>query len=135
MHSFATNSSERKHIPFFIALVAIGAGILTSSMLSLVHVEVPWWAPPLDTMTFYGCLYWLFDRFGWKLKLIRSLHISGIPLLAGKWHGRVTPADADGVSRRLATPTDIDVTIEQTWSSLLVRAETAGSVSRSVSAS
>jgi len=135
MHPFATNCSERKHVPFFIALIAVGAGIFTSTVLSALHIEVPWWAPPLDTMTYYGCLYWLFDRLGWKSKFIRALHISEMPLLAGRWHGRVTPADADGVSRGLATATDIDVTIEQTWTSLLVRAETTGSVSRSVSAS
>lgn len=37
-------------------------------------------------------------------------------------------------SRGLATVTDINVTIEQTWTSMIVRVESTGSVSRSVSA-
>jgi SMODS-associating 2TM, beta-strand rich effector domain len=132
MHSFSTNSTERKQIPFFIAVLAIGAGVLTSSLFSSLGMPIPWWAPPLDTMTFYGCFYWLFDRFVWKWKIVQALRVSRMPLLAGKWRGRIDPANTDRVSGALASPIDIDITIHQTWLGLLVVGETINSQSRSI---
>ncbi len=134
MHAFSTNSSERKHVPFFVAVLAIGASMVVSSIVSSFHLELPWWAPPLDTMAFYGCFYGLFDRFIWKWKPIRVLRISRLPVIAGRWRGRIEPANAGDASIALAKTINVEVMIHQTWLGLLICAETSESKSRSVSA-
>jgi hypothetical protein len=135
MHSFATNLQERKHIPFFIAAIAIGAAILTTSLFSWMHVEIPWWLPPIDTMSFYGLLLWIFDALLWKSLPIQTLRISQMPNLSGHWRGRVEPQSVDGVSRGLTNPINITVTIHQSWLGLLVCTETKESRSHSITAS
>jgi|SRR5579862_2269741 len=131
MHPFATNSTERQHIPFFLAFIAIAAGIVTSWALSVFHIDVPWWAPPLDTMTFYGLLFWIFDRFIWKWRLIQYLQISRLPVLVGEWHGQVEPAER--IARGSAM--QVTVTISQSWLGLSIRGVTSQSRSHSLSAS
>src|SRR6267378_2593170 len=49
--TFATDSTERRYIPFFIAAAAVGATFLVFHFLDKYRIEPPWWAsPPVDTM-------------------------------------------------------------------------------------
>ncbi len=133
-HTYATDSAERKTVPFFLAAAGIGGAYLTFHILQKYHIELPWWAfLPIDTMGLYGLFYLLFDRFVWKWRLIRWLGLSRVPDLSGAWHGQVQPAPTQGVSAGLGAPIDITLSISQTWTEILIKAETNQSRSRSLS--
>lgn len=134
MHNYGTNLEERKLIPFLLAVLAVAGGILTSSVLGLFHIELPWWAPPIDTMTYYGVLYWVFDRYLWRWKFLRSIGLVKIPIFSGTWSGRVIPAE-NSTAQALAATAEVTITVRQTWQSIAVLASTAQSRSRSISAS
>jgi hypothetical protein len=124
MHSYSTDSPDRQFIPFFLAALAIASGFGISVLCHYANVELPWWTPPLDTMTIYGALYWLFDHHIWKSKLLRTLGVVQIPALNGQWKGRVRPAESEGVSKGLTADTDITIVIQQTWQKISVRGST-----------
>lgn len=135
-HPYSTDSPERKYIPFLIAAAAIGASFLSFQVVETFRIKLPWWAsPPVDTMAFYGLFWWLFDRFIWKWGLLRLLHITRVPDLSGQWQGHVHPAPAQGISADLVEDTAITLTVQQTWTKLLVRASTETSRSVSVTGS
>jgi hypothetical protein len=133
-HTYSTDSVERRYIPFFIAAAAIGATFLTFHFADKYHFTPPWWAsPPIDTMAFYGLFYFFFDRYIWKLPIIRWLRFTKIPDLSGTWQGRVQPIETGGVSAGLRVNTDITVSIQQTWTGLLIAGRTELSKSHSLS--
>src|SRR5690349_20871280 len=131
-HTYATDSSERKHVPFFLAAAAIGSTFGFMRWLHGQQVELPWWSPPVDTMAFYGMFYVLFDRFIWRFPPLRWIHATKVPNLTGTWHGTIEPAPTQGVSAGLEARTAITVRIVQSWTTLLIRAETAQSKSHSI---
>lgn len=77
---------------------------------------------------------WLFDRWLWRLPLIRGIH--GQPLLHGTWHGQlasdwVDPETGQGV----APDPDVFLVLRQTYWQVSARLLTKESKSKSVSAS
>jgi len=133
-HSYSTDSAERRYIPFFIAASAIGATFLVFHFLEKNAIAIPWWAsPPIDTMAFYGFFYWIFDKRLWRWKFIHRLGITRIPDLSGEWTGQVNPTSSDGVSKGLGLPADVTLSIQQTWTTLIIAAETGHSRSHSIS--
>jgi hypothetical protein len=135
-HSYSTDSSERRVVPFFIAAAAIGSAFLAFHFFSEHQINLPWWAsPPIDTMAFYGFYYWLFDRYIWKLPLTHWLQITRIPDLSGVWHGQVHPTETNGISAGLGTVVEITISIRQTWTELSILGRTKLSKSHSLSGS
>jgi hypothetical protein len=133
-HTYSTDSDERRYIPFFLALAAIGATFVVFRVTEGYQIKVPWWAsPPVDSMAFYGLFYLAFDRYIWKWRLLHWLRIAKIPDVSGEWDGQAVPTPTSGVSAGLGTPTEIRLSIRQTWTSLLVTARTSRSGSHSVS--
>ncbi len=133
-HSYSTDSPERRYIPFFIAGAAIGAAFIASHLIDAYHIRVPWWASlPIDTMALYGIFFGLFDNFIWKWSLLRRFSIVRIPCLSGTWRGEVRPSDTPGISSGLRVPTEITITIRQSWTSILITGRTQQSSSRSLS--
>jgi|ERR1043165_1420831 hypothetical protein len=132
-HTYATDSDERKQIPFFLAAVAIGLTFAVTRFFHARHIELPWWSPPIDTMAFYGMLYALFDRFIWKFRPLRSIGLVRVPNLSGTWRGDVRPSSTTGTSAGLGAPTTITLTIYQSWRELMVKAQTGQSKSHSLS--
>ncbi|MGA2269051.1 MAG: hypothetical protein ABSH44_11335 [Bryobacteraceae bacterium] len=133
-HTYSTDSNERKYIPFLIAGAAIGAAFVAFHIIDGYQIKAPWWAsPPIDTMAFYGIFYGLFEKYVWKWSLLGWLHIVRIPNLSGTWRGEVRPAETGGVSSGLATPTEITVKIQQTWTTMLITGRTTLSQSHSLS--
>ncbi len=120
-HSYSIDSTERRSIPFFIAVAAILSAVALSHVLKKCQMELPGaFGTPVSTMALYGLYYWLFDRFLWKLKPLQFLGITKARNLSGSWIATVTPAHGDAVSSGLATAATLDVQIHQNWSSLLI---------------
>jgi hypothetical protein len=135
-HTYSTDSTERRYIPFFIAVAAIGATFIVFHFIDRYQITVPWWAtPPIDTMAFYGLFYELFDRWIWKWSVLHKLHIVTAPDLSGNWAGRVEPIETDGVSAGLTVKADLKITIKQTWTTMLIIGDAKLSKSHSLSAS
>ena len=136
MHSYSTNSRERRIIPFFLAGAAIGSAFLISRLFKVYNFTPPWWLSlPVDTMALYGLFYYFFDRVMWKWKWVHLIFITKIPDLSGEWRGRASPIETPGVSAGFGIEVEITLTIRQTWTELLVVARTTQSKSYSISGS
>ena len=87
MHSYEADGRAR----VYVALA--GASILLVWLLNLglnaIDFDPQWW---LSVPSFAGCysvLYWLFDRFVWRVGLLRTLRLFNVPDLNGDWVGEV----------------------------------------------
>src|SRR6266853_4483495 len=87
MHGYSTDSDERRVVPLLLAFLAISLAWLSSKLLVVIHLPVPWWVDAPSLMAFYGVLYTFFDRYLWRNGLVSKLGLVRIPNLAGQWHG------------------------------------------------
>ena len=98
--------------------------------LGAVAFDPQWW---LSVPSFAGCysgLHWLFDRYVWRLGLLRKLKLILLPDLNGTWVGEVKSSyNWDGSAH------SVSAVIMQRWSKVVIRLETENSRSRSISAS
>ena len=128
MHSYEIEGRGK------VVVAIIGVSV---SLVWLLHVglnaldfEPRWW---LSVPSFAGCysgLHWLFDRYVWRLGLLRRLGLIRLPNLNGKWVGAVESSyNQDGRAH------SVSVVVMQRWSKVLVRLETENSRSHSVMAS
>jgi|SRR5580700_1610112 hypothetical protein len=129
MHGYSTDSDERRVVPLFLALVAISLAWLSSKLLEVTHLAVPWWVDAPSLMVFYGALYTLFDKYVWKNGFACKLGLVKIPNLAGCWRGYLI-SSFDGHAKRH----NLVINIFQTWTQLAVFLATATSISRSCAA-
>jgi SMODS-associating 2TM, beta-strand rich effector domain len=129
MHDYSTDSDERRVVPLFLALVAISLAWLSSKILSVTHLTVPWWLDAPSLMFFYGALYTLFDRHLWRNGFVCRLGLVRVPNLAGCWRGYLI-SSFDGHAKRY----NLVINIFQTWTQLAVFLATTTSISRSCAA-
>ncbi len=123
MHAYATDSGERKYIPFFLAGAAFAASYILSTLLAIGGWSVPFWLPSLDVLGFYGLFYWLFDEFGWRLKILHQLGAVRVPVLSGKWEMAASPTDTTGPSIGKTATSAMQVVIRQRWQSISITGE------------
>ena len=128
MHSYEIEGKEK------VVVAITGVSVL---LVWLVHVGLgaidfkpQWW---LSVPSFAGCysgFHWVFDRYGWRLGLLRKLKLIQLPDLNGKWVGEVESSySQDGRTH------SVSVVILQRWSKIALRLETEHSRSRSITAS
>ena len=129
MHGYSTDSDERRVVPLLLAFFAIFLAWLSSKLLVVIHLSVPWWVDAPSLMAFYGVLYTFFDRYLWRNGLVSKLGIVRIPNLAGRWHGYLI-SSFDGHAKRH----DLMINIFQSWTQITVFLTTATSMSRSSAA-
>ena len=98
--------------------------------LGAINFEPEWWMSAPSFAGCYSILYWLFDRYVWKLGLLRKLNVLQLPDLNGRWVGGVESSyTEDGHVH------SVSVVILQRWSKIAIRLETEHSRSRSIMAS
>jgi hypothetical protein len=114
------------------ALLAIPAAIALSRLFAHFNVELPEWISAPDALAFYGLFYAIFDRLIWRWRWVHMLGITKVPNLSGTWHGQVASANSNAPG--FGTPANIVLTIRQSWTEILIRAETLQSISNSLSA-
>ena len=105
----------------FVWLLHIGMGT--------VGFAPPWWVSVPSYAAFYSALYWLFDRYAWRLGLLSKLELNRMPDLNGAWIGTVTSSYADGDPVQ-----PFPVTIVQRWSKISITFDTEHSHSHSIAA-
>lgn len=128
---------NRSHVGRWLggAAAAISAAVVFV-VLSAVDLAKAWgWnvnVPPtllslLGAGAVYGILYWLFDRFAWRIApLGRFLKV---PNLAGQWVCEGQPLESD-----VAKPWKGRMTIIQSWDKLRIHLDTGQSSSDSIAA-
>ena len=128
MHSYEVEGRGR--IAVALAVASILMTWLLHVVLDAINFDPQWW---LSVPSFAGCysgLHWFFDRYVWKLALLRKLKLIQLPNLNGEWVGEVESSySRDGRAH------SVSVVILQRWSRMLIRLETENSRSRSVMAS
>jgi hypothetical protein len=129
MHGYSTDSSERRVVPLLLASVAIALAWVSSRILAVTHLSVPWWLEGPSSLAFYGALYALFDRCLWRNGLVSKLGLVRIPNLAGRWNGYLV-SSFDGHAKHH----HLIINIFQSWTHIAVFSTTATSMSRSCTA-
>ncbi len=129
MHGYSTDSGERRVVSLLLASVAIALGWVSSRILAVTNLVVPWWLDAPSSLAFYGALNSLFDRYLWRNGLVSKLGLVRIPNLAGQWHGYLV-SSFDGHENRH----HLVITIFQSWTHIAVFLTTATSMSRSCAA-
>jgi hypothetical protein len=112
-----------------LASGAIALAWVSSRILAVMHISVPWWLDAPSTLAFYGALYSLFDRYLWRNSLMSKLGLVRIPNLAGQWDGYLV-SSFDGHEKRH----HLVISIFQSWTHIAVFLTTTTSVSRSCAA-
>lgn len=127
MHSYASDSADRKVAPWVIAGLAVVVAFAYSAFVAWRTIQVPWWVETPSIMSAYGLVYWLYNQHGWKWR-IGPLRLSEIPDVSGTWFGELSSNHAEG------TEVFGMMHLHQTWSSLCVEFEFEKSRSYSVMA-
>lgn len=126
MHSYSTDSDERRFVPLILAALAIVLAWCSSKFLVAMHVSLPWWMEAPSTLGLYGALYTLFDNYFWRTSWIRKLGLSKIPNLAGRWSGFLVTS-FDGFDKQH----DVMLQIFQSWTKISLYLTTPCSISKS----
>ena len=127
MHSYEADGRAK----VYVALA--GASILLVWLLNLglnaIDFDPQWWVGAPSFAACYSVLYWVFDRFVWRLGLLRTLRLMHVPDLNGDWEGEVVSSydQADGAH-------SVSVQIIQQWSKIAIGLETEQSRSQSTMA-
>jgi hypothetical protein len=129
MHGYSTDSGEKKIVSLLLASGAIALAWVSSRILAVMHISVPWWLDAPSSLAFYGALYSLFDRYLWRNRLVSKLGLVRIPNLAGQWDGYLV-SSFDGHEKRH----HLVISIFQSWTHIAIFLTTTTSVSRSCAA-
>jgi len=123
MHSYATDSEEKKLILFILALISMGAAWLLYEFMTWVgsqtNLTPPWWIEMPSVLTFYGAFYAIFDKWIWRKNIVRKLGLVRIPDLSGKWKGYLKTSH-DGFKK------EYEATLEifQSWTQIGISQQT-----------
>lgn len=130
MHPYATDSHERKTVPFVLAVIATVLALGLAKIVEAAQVQNLWWLDVPAVWGFYGILWRLFDRSAWRWRVLRAVGLVRVPDLNGPWHGRGVSSHVERAGDRQEF--ECDVTITQRWRTLYVSLQTAHSQSESV---
>ena len=126
MHSYATDSHERKRVNGALAIAGVGLALLLNWVLQATAVDIPWWVDAPAVMGFYGILYTAFDRYLWKVRIVHKIGLVKVSDLSGTWEGDVCSSFDDH-----STKIKAKLIIKQTWTKLSVHLRTNESESYS----
>lgn len=130
-HPYSTNSEERKHVPFYLAILAVVSSLGLTALFHKIGWTPPLWVDFSSVMGLYGLLYGFFKGVAWKWGWLRSLVSVSTPILAGSWSGTVQ-SDYDGVTRPAH---NVEAIVGQDWTEIIIRLIGPNSKSHSLSAS
>jgi hypothetical protein len=130
-HPYSTNSEERKHVPFYLAILAVISSLGLAALFRKIGWTPPLWVDFSSVIGLYGVFYGFFKSVAWKWGWLRGIVSVSTPMLAGTWSGSVQ-SDYDGVTRPAH---DVKVTIGQDWTEIAIRLIGPNSKSHSLSAS
>ncbi|WP_231725884.1 hypothetical protein [Chthonomonas calidirosea] len=115
----------------------LGIGIISVAIAYVIHcflqtwnVQIPWWLDvPGGVLGIAGGLYEVFEKWLWKIPLLRSIGIVKVPNLNGEWKLQGWTKWSEGQDYQG------EAEIKQTWTRISICIETEQSISRSITAS
>ena len=128
MHSY--DLEGRGKVYAALAVASLLPVWLLDVAINAVGLDPQWWVSVPSFTAFYSCLLWIFDRYVWRIDVLRQIGLVGAPDLGGEWIGSVESSYGQEEANR-----EISVSIVQRWSTMSITAETEHSQSRSVVAS
>lgn len=130
MHSYATNSNERKIVPLCLACISILAAWGLNRGFELTQLTLPWWIDVPSFVFFYGIIYFLFEKYIWRFRLLHKIRVVKVPDLNGDWKGYISSSfDAH------ATKYNATLKIHQSWTHISIILKSENSKSHSLAAS
>jgi hypothetical protein len=76
MHPYATVSDERRHFPLYMAVLSVLLAWGLNRGIEAAHLSLPWWVDAPSVASFYGIIYFGFDRRLWQLPSARKLGLT-----------------------------------------------------------
>ncbi len=127
MHPYEVEGQRK--VVVALAAASILMVWLVHVVLDVIDFNPQWWLSVPSFAGSYSGLYWLFDRYVWKLGLLKKLNLVPLPNLNGKWVGEVKSSyNQGGIAQ------SVSVVILQRWTKMLVRLESEHSRSLSIAA-
>ena len=112
MHPYEIEGRAR--VVVFLAAVSVFLVWILDVWLGAINFEPQWWLSVPSFAGFYSCIYWIFDRCLWRLRLFNILKMVKAPDLSGKWSGWVISSYTQNT-----TQTPVSVVIRQRWSKMI----------------
>jgi hypothetical protein len=131
MHPYSTNSPGNPKLIGVLAIVASSVSAGVGALANQIHNSWGWTIGGVSTLTCFGILHLVFDRFLWRRKIARKFLL--VPDLNGTWECRGKTILKSGTAQDLTWSGT--VTIRQSWSRLVVVLKSGQSTSRSIAAS
>lgn len=131
MHPYSTDSPANPKLIAFIALVAVAITAGLRLLFSVLQVDPGWLLGGISAMTFFGALYFLFDRWVWKWGAARKVLL--VPDLNGVWRCEGQTVLKNGHEANF--PWSGTIVISQSWSRIGIVLKAGQSDSQSIAAS
>ena len=130
MHDYAIDSRERVFVVRILFMASALLAGVTAALIPSDLLPMRWLLPIPSIALVFGVSYWAFDNWLWRCRFLRVLRVISVPDLRGTWTGTI----ASSYTGFEKTP-PVTVTIEQTWTKIVVRLNAAESRSWSLTAS
>ena len=130
MHDYALDSRERVFVVRILFMASALVAGIAAALIPADLIPMRWLLPIPSIALVFGVSYWAFDNWFWRLRFLRDLRLVSVPDLRGTWTGSI----ASSYTRYEKTQ-PVTVTIEQTWTKIVVRLNAAESRSWSITAS
>ncbi len=130
MHDYTIDSRERVFVVRILFMASVIASGIATALIPSELLPMRWLLPIPSIALAFGVSYWAFDNWLWRWPLLRALRLISVPKLRGTWTGTIASSYTGFDKIQPVT-----VTIEQTWTKLVVRLYAAESRSWSLTAS
>ena len=130
MHEYSITSHPREKILFYIAAVSIFTAPFITQCVTKVGTSIfnSWVSVSIGASLVFAGLFWFWDRRAWRYALIAEK--LGLPNLNGEWSCEGVSLSHTQAEKR---SWQAKVTIEQTWTKILITLKTERSTSFSTS--
>jgi hypothetical protein len=141
MHPYTADLEERKKVLRYLAVLAIALTIAFNYLVQSFKLPIPWFFDPPAVASFFGAVYWLFDKCLWSLKFgpfylwqfkFGPFYPSKTPDLRGTWTGGILSSFKNSSGKETEVP--VVVHIQQSWSEISIQLESSQSKSFTVMA-
>jgi SMODS-associating 2TM, beta-strand rich effector domain len=138
MHTYSIESDERKRVSLYIAIASVVLSLIAHKYIPLffsylfpnTRSDVPWLISVPSALVIYGFLYWFFDEYLWRWRVLRFLRITRIPNLNGRWNACMKSSIDDFIEQFC-----IETSIHQTYRKISILLENEDVLSYSLMAS
>ena len=130
MHDYAIDSRERVLVVRILFVISALVSGTAAAFIPSDFITMRWLLPIPSIPLVFGVSYWAFDNWFWRFRFLRVLRLISVPDLRGAWTGIIASSFTDFEKTQPVT-----VTIEQTWTKIVLRLSAAESRSWSITAS